>query len=175
MWPTEDSTTKSGPRYPAIVRAFAGDSTMTRRFGTGGHDSRGIRTRYSRRAHAAALPRDRRGQLAFDLWALPATRARPGEPACERWLRPRLQPRLEPRSVASRAAALAAPLAALHGEGGALLVAGEVRARRCRGVPGAPRARRSRSDRHGPSARARGKRRRDVPGGHAPGERRREE
>ena len=29
MWPIEDSTTKSGPRYPAMVFAFAGDSTMT--------------------------------------------------------------------------------------------------------------------------------------------------
>src|SRR6476659_3258480 len=30
MWPMLDSTTKPPPRYPAIVRAFAGDSTMTR-------------------------------------------------------------------------------------------------------------------------------------------------
>src|SRR2546421_10418648 len=36
MWPIEDSTTKSLPRMPAMVLAFAGDSTMTRGFGTGG-------------------------------------------------------------------------------------------------------------------------------------------
>lgn len=29
MWPTLASTSNSGPRYPLIVRAFAGDSTMT--------------------------------------------------------------------------------------------------------------------------------------------------
>src|SRR6266568_9018583 len=36
IWPMEDSTTKSFPRIPAMVFAFAGDSTMTRGFGTGG-------------------------------------------------------------------------------------------------------------------------------------------
>src|SRR6266550_1976156 len=36
MWPIEDSTTKSLPRMPAMVFALAGDSTMTRGFGTGG-------------------------------------------------------------------------------------------------------------------------------------------
>src|ERR1700683_101703 len=30
MWPTDDSTTNSGPRRPAMVRALAGDSTITR-------------------------------------------------------------------------------------------------------------------------------------------------
>ena len=30
MWPTEDSTTYSSPKKREIVRAFAGDSTMTR-------------------------------------------------------------------------------------------------------------------------------------------------
>src|SRR5579872_1565093 len=30
MWPTDDSTTKSGPSMVAMVRALAGDSTMTR-------------------------------------------------------------------------------------------------------------------------------------------------
>ena len=29
MWPTEDSTMKSGPSMPPIVRALAGDSTIT--------------------------------------------------------------------------------------------------------------------------------------------------
>ena len=29
MWPTEDSTMKSGPSMPPMVRALAGDSTMT--------------------------------------------------------------------------------------------------------------------------------------------------
>src|SRR4051794_36589153 len=29
MWPTDDSTTNSSPREPAIVFAFAGDSTIT--------------------------------------------------------------------------------------------------------------------------------------------------
>ena len=29
MWPIEDSTTYPWPRYPPIVRAFAGDSTIT--------------------------------------------------------------------------------------------------------------------------------------------------
>ena len=29
MWPIEDSTTYPEPRYPPMVRAFAGDSTMT--------------------------------------------------------------------------------------------------------------------------------------------------
>src|SRR5438094_8660222 len=36
MWPIEDWTTKSRPSIPAIVFALAGDSTMTRGFGTGG-------------------------------------------------------------------------------------------------------------------------------------------
>src|SRR5436853_6862978 len=129
-----------------MVRAFAGDSTMTRRFGTGGHDSRGIRTRYSRRARIALLPRDRRVELAAHLRALPVASPWPGEPACRRWLCPRVQPRLEPRPVAPRAAAVAASLAAFHGEGRALLVAGEVRARRRGSIPRAPRARRSRGN-----------------------------
>ena len=30
MWPTEDSTTNSGPKRAPIVRALAGDSTITR-------------------------------------------------------------------------------------------------------------------------------------------------
>src|ERR1700734_728580 len=30
MWPMDDSTMKSGPSRPPIVRALAGDSTMTR-------------------------------------------------------------------------------------------------------------------------------------------------
>jgi hypothetical protein len=29
MWPTDDSTTKSSPRIPSMVRALAGDSTIT--------------------------------------------------------------------------------------------------------------------------------------------------
>src|SRR6056297_1175770 len=29
MWPTEESTTYSSPRYPAMVFALAGDSTIT--------------------------------------------------------------------------------------------------------------------------------------------------
>jgi hypothetical protein len=33
IWPIEALTTKSFPRYPSIVLAFAGDSTMTRCFG----------------------------------------------------------------------------------------------------------------------------------------------
>jgi hypothetical protein len=32
MCPTDDSTTKSGPSRAPMVRAFAGDSTMTRGF-----------------------------------------------------------------------------------------------------------------------------------------------
>ncbi len=35
MWPMEDSTTYPGPRYPPIVRAFAGDSTITNLCATG--------------------------------------------------------------------------------------------------------------------------------------------
>src|SRR5438445_13465032 len=31
MWPMLDSTTYPGPRYPAMVRALAGDSTITSR------------------------------------------------------------------------------------------------------------------------------------------------
>ena len=31
MWPMLDSTTYPWPRYPAMVRALAGDSTMTSR------------------------------------------------------------------------------------------------------------------------------------------------
>ena len=29
MWPIDDSTMKSGPSMPPMVRALAGDSTMT--------------------------------------------------------------------------------------------------------------------------------------------------
>lgn len=35
MWPIDDSTVASEPRKEAIVRAFVGDSTMTRLFGIG--------------------------------------------------------------------------------------------------------------------------------------------
>ena len=36
MWPMEDSTMKSGPSRPLMVRALAGDSTMTSALPMGG-------------------------------------------------------------------------------------------------------------------------------------------
>src|SRR2546423_13158001 len=76
MWPIEDSTTKSRPRMPAMVFALAGDSTMTRGFGTGGRmgtprggcqaaqaAERGVRTLFPQaegRLGVSALGDDRR-------------------------------------------------------------------------------------------------------------------
>ena len=79
-------------------------------------------------ASAAPLQRRRRAELACPARAVPAARPRTRERACERWLRPLVQSPLQLRPVAARDAALAAALAAFHGEGRALLVAGEVRA-----------------------------------------------
>src|SRR2546423_7117436 len=138
---------------------------MTRRFGTTGHDSHAIRTRYSRRASAARLSGRRRTELARSLRALPTSRARTREPAGERWMRPRLQPRLELGPMASRAAALAAPLAPLHGEVRALLVAAAPRTERGGRVQGPARPPRQGGDRAGAGARPRRSRSRDVPRG----------
>src|SRR3954451_23615236 len=137
MWPTLDSTTKSSPRYPAIVFALAGDSTITRRMGfplpaMAGQDSAGAFERH--------LQPDRDRDLAAPLRGVPAAGPRSRESALRGRIRPRLQPRLELRSVAARDADLPSPLPPVHGEIRALLVAAQVRRGRRRRVSGAPRA-----------------------------------
>src|SRR3954447_21153094 len=172
MWPTLDSTTKPSPRYPAIVFALAGDSTMTRRFplpsrATAGQDS--------------AVASERHVQLRCGSQPTGAQQAvSPAgagnrEPARRGRLRPRLQSRLELRSLAARNAALSPPAAALHGEVGALLVAADLRPERRRRVPGAARTARYGGDRDRRRARPGRRSRDDVPGRDASDEGPREE
>src|SRR5438477_4670376 len=151
MCPMLDSTSNSGPRKFLIVRAFAGDSTMTRRFDIGTRVAEGRRC--ARNVAAAAdLSTPRRPLASARLRGLPAGGAGTRTPARGR-IRPGREPRVQPRPVAARDPALPAALAPFHGEIGAVLVAAVPRPRRVRRVQGAARRGRRGGDRDGGGAR----------------------
>src|SRR6266545_5911416 len=137
MCPMLDSTSKSAPRKFLIVRAFAGDSTMTRRLD--------IRTRVAEAPRCALdvealadVPISGNRLVPARLRALPARDARP-RPTAARRLRPGRQPRVELGSVAARDAAASETEGAVHGQVGAVLVAVVARPGRGRGVQGSAR------------------------------------
>src|SRR5918995_891552 len=167
MCPMLDSTTKSPPRYPAIVFAFAGLSTITSFFGMA-RDTLAARRNTPRRA-AAAEPRlraDRAALLADPVRALPPAGEGQGAPAAWR-IRPRREPQLELRPLAARRDALSAPLPALHGEVRALLDAPQAVRDGSGRLSRATRRARHGRDRDRDPALSRGPHRRHVPRGHA--------
>src|SRR5215208_5008391 len=174
MCPMLDSTENSGPRKREIVRAFAGDSTITSFVSvTANHLSPGPRTprraggHTPGRAAVPRVPRDRASHLSPRGGVVPAARAGSGERAGGWRGRAGGEPQLEPRPVGTRTAALPAPSPALHGEVGAVLVSAGIPAERGRRVPRPARPARRRGDPHGRRALPAGRDRRDVPGGNA--------
>src|SRR5262245_22142788 len=178
MWPMLDSTTKSGPRYPAMVFAFAGDSTITNFFGTVEHVSAGGKRRRSTsptrrtaipwRTHAGAVLQLRGDRLlAGAPGPLSPGGARRREPACRGRIRARGKPHVELRPVAAGPAHLAEAAAFLHGQGGALQPDPRAAAARRRRLPGAPRRGRRRGRPEGGRDLPDRRRGRHVPGGDA--------